>query len=136
MALQLVKILGSPISLGIDLTAKGVYAAGTTYVAGDSVSYNGSSFVAIQETTGNLPTDTTYWQVLANKGDTGATGPTGPTGPAGADGADGVVQTIVAGTNVTIDSTDPANPIVNASGGGGGLNVGLAIAVQNGIINL
>jgi len=30
----------------------------------------------------------------------------------------GVVETIVAGTNVTVDSTDPANPIVNSTGGG------------------
>ncbi len=32
----------------------------------------------------------------------------------------GIVQSIVAGTNVTVDDTDPANPIVSASGGGGG----------------
>jgi len=32
----------------------------------------------------------------------------------------GAIQSIVAGTNVTIDDTDPLNPIVNASGGGGG----------------
>jgi hypothetical protein len=30
------------------------------------------------------------------------------------------VQSIVAGTNVTINNTDPANPIVSAAGGGGG----------------
>ena len=30
------------------------------------------------------------------------------------------VESIVAGTNVTVDATDPANPIVNAAGGGGG----------------
>jgi hypothetical protein len=29
------------------------------------------------------------------------------------------VQSVVAGTNVTVDSTDPANPIVSATGGGG-----------------
>ena len=33
---------------------------------------------------------------------------------------DGVIETIVAGTNVTINNTDPKNPIVSASGGGGG----------------
>lgn len=31
------------------------------------------------------------------------------------------IQSIVAGTNVTIDDTDPANPIVSASGGSGGV---------------
>lgn len=30
------------------------------------------------------------------------------------------IQSIVAGTNVTVDDTDPLNPIVSASGGGGG----------------
>jgi hypothetical protein len=29
------------------------------------------------------------------------------------------VQTIVAGTNISVDSTDPANPIISSSGGGG-----------------
>ena len=35
-------------------------------------------------------------------------------------GIDTGVQSVVAGTNVTVDNTDPANPIVSASGGGGG----------------
>lgn len=30
------------------------------------------------------------------------------------------LETVVAGTNVTIDNTDPKNPIINAAGGGGG----------------
>lgn len=30
----------------------------------------------------------------------------------------GIVETIVAGTNITVDATDPANPIVSATGGG------------------
>lgn len=36
-------------------------------------------------------------------------------------GIDTGVQSVVAGTNVTVDNTDPANPIVSAAGGGGGL---------------
>lgn len=35
-------------------------------------------------------------------------------------GGGGIVESIVAGTNVSVDSTDPANPIVSATGGGGG----------------
>lgn len=31
-----------------------------------------------------------------------------------------IVESVVAGTNVTVDNTDPANPIVSSSGGGGG----------------
>lgn len=33
--------------------------------------------------------------------------------------AAGAVQSVVAGDNVTVDDTDPANPIISASGGGG-----------------
>lgn len=48
------------------------------------------------------------------RGPQGATGPTGPagTGSTGPAGAPGVVQSVVAGTGITIDSTDPAAPIV------------------------
>lgn len=51
-----------------------------------------------------------------SQGPTGSTGATGSQGPTGATGAAGVVQAVVAGTNVTVDSTNPANPIVSASG--------------------
>ena len=34
-------------------------------------------------------------------------------------GGGGGVNSVVAGTNVTVDATDPANPIVSATGGGG-----------------
>jgi len=39
-----------------------------------------------------------------------------PEGDAGAAGSPGVVQSVVGGTGVSVDSTDPANPIVSASG--------------------
>jgi hypothetical protein len=42
----------------------------------------------------------------------------------------GTVQTVVAGTNVTVNSTDPANPIVNATGGGT-FDYGLNDVLQN-----
>lgn len=40
-------------------------------------------------------------------------------GVPGAAGTPGGVQSIVAGANVTVDSTDPANPVVSSTGGGG-----------------
>lgn len=43
----------------------------------------------------------------------------GPQGPAGADGppgADGIMHSVVAGQNIAIDATDPANPIITADG--------------------
>jgi hypothetical protein len=41
-----------------------VYAAGTTYAVGSRVVYGSALYVAIASTTGNLPTNTTYWSVL------------------------------------------------------------------------
>ena len=57
------------------------------------------------------------------QGPIGLTGPEGPQGPQGIQGpagADGLIQSIVAGSNITVDNTDPANPIISSSGGGGG----------------
>lgn len=53
------------------------------------------------------------------QGETGPEGPQGPQGDPGIQGLPGVVQSIVAGTNVAVDATDPANPIVSSSGGDG-----------------
>lgn len=36
-------------------------------------------------------------------------------------GGGGGIQSVVAGTNVTVDNTDPLNPVVSATGGGGGV---------------
>jgi len=68
---------------------KGTYNAGTSYTVGDIVDYNGSSYANKVNSTGNLPTNTTYWALLAEKGATGATGSTGATGATGAAGANG-----------------------------------------------
>jgi hypothetical protein len=45
-----------------------------------------------------------------------APGQPGPAGSPGPTGASGVVQAVVAGTSITVDNTDPANPVVNATG--------------------
>jgi hypothetical protein len=53
---------------GTGINPRGDYNGATAYAAGDSVSYLGSSYVAISSTTGNLPTNATFWQVMAEKG--------------------------------------------------------------------
>ena len=45
---------------------KGDYDATETYTMLDVVSYQGKSYVAKQTTTGNAPTDTTYWQLMVD----------------------------------------------------------------------
>ena len=57
------------INLGsIKFNWKGAYAGGTAYVVDDVVSYNGSSYVCILASTGNLPTNATYFEQMSQKG--------------------------------------------------------------------
>ena len=49
----------------LTFTHKGDYASGTAYVLNDVVYYNGSAYIAKQSTTGNVPTNTTYWSTFA-----------------------------------------------------------------------
>ncbi|WP_075501328.1 carbohydrate-binding protein [Candidatus Pelagibacter communis] len=63
------------INLGnIKFNWKGTYNAGTAYAIDDVVSYNGSSYVCILASTGNLPTNTTYWNVMSSAGTNGTDG--------------------------------------------------------------
>lgn len=65
---------------------KGEYDPNTAYKALNIVSQNGSSYVAIQDTQGNPPTNTTYWKLLSQRGEQGAQGIQGPAGPQGEQG--------------------------------------------------
>ena len=56
---------------GVSFIWEGAYSAGTTYAPNDAVSYNGSSYMCKLASTGNLPTNTTYWDLMAQKGNDG-----------------------------------------------------------------
>ncbi len=62
---------------------KGEYDNETSYTIGDIVTYQGSSYVCIQNSTGNIPTNTEYWGKLAEKGVQGEQGPQGEKGDKG-----------------------------------------------------
>jgi hypothetical protein len=47
---------------------KGNYSSETDYILNDGVYYNGSSYRALGPTTGNPPTNATYWAIVAMKG--------------------------------------------------------------------
>ncbi|MDX0270895.1 hypothetical protein GOC13_24415 [Sinorhizobium meliloti] len=69
---------------------KGAYSSATAYVVKDVVSYNGASYICIQDGTNRTPSgQPTYWSVVSAKGDTGPQGPQGPTGPTGPQGSTG-----------------------------------------------
>ena len=48
------------------------YDAAKTYVPGNKVSFGGSSYMCTAATIGHEPTDTAYWQLIAQKGADGA----------------------------------------------------------------
>jgi hypothetical protein len=50
----------------------GAYSGATSYAVDDAVSYNGSSYICKLASTGNLPTNTTYWDILAQQGASGS----------------------------------------------------------------
>ena len=81
---------------GTSLNLKGVWAADVAYVCTtvqiDVVTHNGSSYACKKSHTSTssiLPTNTTYWTLIAQKGATGATGPQGSQGPQGIQGPKG-----------------------------------------------
>ena len=56
----------------IKFTWKGTYNAATAYAIDDIVYYNGSSYVCIQASTGNLPTVASFWEKMAQGSDLGS----------------------------------------------------------------
>jgi hypothetical protein len=53
-------------------TWKGAYDGVIAYAQGDLVHYEGRVYIAKSASTGNLPTDTLYWEVFVEKGTDGA----------------------------------------------------------------
>lgn len=49
-----------------DIIATPTYSNTHTYATNELVTYNGAIYRAKQATTGNLPTDTTYWELIGN----------------------------------------------------------------------
>jgi hypothetical protein len=94
----------------------GAYNAGTSYVVDDAVSYNGSSYICKLASTGNLPTNTTYWDVLAEKGASGS-GAGDVVGPASAVNDrlvafDGTTGKLIKDSTYTASSFEPADATI------------------------
>ena len=80
---------------GAGLIYRNAYVAGTQYALNDSVTFNGSTYISLQDgNIGNSPdTHTAFWSILAAAGATGQTGPQGvqgTQGPIGAVGPQGI----------------------------------------------
>ena len=94
----------STVSQGFNVL--GTWNSVTNYLENDVVSYNGKSYVAIQNSN-NAPPDLSaaFWMLLADIGPTGAAGLSGATGPTGAAGTIG--STGPTGASITGPTGDP-----------------------------
>ena len=68
---------------------EGTYSASKTYKELSIVTYNGNSYICKKQSSGNEPTNTTYWQLMASKGEQGIQGIQGIQGVQGAKGDKG-----------------------------------------------
>ena len=98
----------------VGMSPKGTYNSETEYEKLNIVTYQGSSYCAKKDTLGNLPTDTEYWDLIAEKGDTGSQGLTGPQGPQGIPGAPSGSPLAASSTD---DMTDTTQIYVNTTDG-------------------
>ena len=74
----------------VSIVFKGEYNSTTNYEKLDIVSYNGSSYACLKDCVGIIPTDTTYWQLVAQKGEQGEQGIQGEQGEQGIQGIQGI----------------------------------------------
>ena len=66
------------VNLGsIKFKWKGTYSGATAYTIDDVVEYNGSSYICILASTGNLPTNATYFEQMSSAGTNGTNGTNG-----------------------------------------------------------
>lgn len=68
MAFQLVKLIDSPVNVNTNLNPLGEWDNTANYVVADVVSYQGSSYICVADNNNEVPTNTTYWMLLAAAG--------------------------------------------------------------------
>lgn len=117
---------GATGAKGVSMRLKGAWSSTTAYVNDsnyiDLVTSGGNTYACKVSNTNQAVTNTTYWELIAQKGNTGATGPqgatgaTGATGPQGPTGAAGTTPTIKAGTVTTGAAGTSASVTASTSG--------------------
>lgn len=129
---QVLKVTGTQVvgwaaengSPGPAFSPQGAWSSGNNYLQYNAVTYEGSSYwctnaSGVSGSTTPPPSDTSNWQLIAAKGDTGSTGSTGPQGPPGETGAAGA--TGPAGPEAT-----PITGITENPSGSGNLTISTA----------
>ncbi|SCJ09845.1 Collagen triple helix repeat (20 copies) [uncultured Clostridium sp.] len=80
---------------GVSMRLKGAWSSSTAYVNDgsyiDLVTSGGNTYACKQSNTNQVVSNSTYWELIAQKGSAGATGERGPQGATGAAGAQGPI---------------------------------------------
>lgn len=100
----------------VGINWRGAYGSGTTYSYTDAVSYQGSSYFRKNfqnGTSGNPPTNTTYWDVIAAVGTAGPAGSTVLTPTKTADYTALPGETVICNPTANFTVTLPATPAAN-----------------------
>ena len=88
---------------GVSMRVLGAWSNSTAYVNNsayiDIVTYSGNTYACKTSNTGQTPTNTTYWTLIAQKGATGAKGADGSDGAPGPKGDPG--DTVKVGTDLS-----------------------------------
>lgn len=87
---------------------EGEYSASKTYKELSIVTYNGNSYICKKQSSGNDPTNTTYWQLIASKGERGERGEQGIPGASGTSGGGSLSSEQLAKLNNSIAIEDRA----------------------------
>lgn len=91
---------GAPGAKGVSMRLLGAWSNSTAYVNNsdyiDIVTYSGNTYACKTSNTGQTPTNTTYWTLIAQKGATGAKGADGAKGEKGEPG-----DTVKVGTSLS-----------------------------------
>lgn len=103
---------GLPGRDGRSFNVKGLYEAGSAYMADDIVSHKGSSWTALRLTTEEPDFECRDWSPLAHKGDKGDTGETGT----------GVKSLSINGENLVVELTDGSGANLGKIVGRDGIN--------------
>jgi hypothetical protein len=103
---------------------RGNFSSGTAYAKDDVVVYNGSTYISKGNTTGNLPTSTSHWGLLASKGDDGV----------GADGTSISTASINSSGNLILSLSDGSTIDCGTAKGADGIGAD-GVSVQSGSIN-
>lgn len=63
---KIVRLLNPAVVVNVSINPRGAYDNATQYEIGDLVEYLGAAYIANNQTLGNLPTDTDFWQLLVD----------------------------------------------------------------------